>query len=801
MADGKQIKISAVLDTDSFNRVTKAFRDLGAELQKFAKQAQMSGGLMSGANVGRPPTAAGAQARAGVGVGPGMIGKAVIDNANAFKSLAGLGVQSLKGLTDALKTSVRDQAKEVRDLQGTLGALERSYQKLGKINPLTGLAKSGQSPQGMQAQMVEVAGKLASAKSRLSEFRSLEEGFGPEEAGKPGRKGNWFYSSTPNGGGAGGGGPGGSLIQGFAPGGAAGILKIGALIGAGISAVVSESMGGTRTMARQEERRGSMVNGRIRAMMGGDITDLQAMREMTGDYRKDMMDQTGLGAGIEARIQGGAKGIWNTLTGNFSGGSGGGLHEGQTTAAVESHKAEQAFAQLEAKKNSTDFLMRRMGIENFQQNLGSRTSAGRILGVGVSRDPVTGQYKDSFNRTQGNLQSQGYDIGDYAGAVSQARALGGNQFARANAGRIMGANAAGYGGYAEVLGAAARSGGNAQAAMGGGIATHAGIQLGQSMFGFDPRGTVSGNGAMLAAQTGFGFSGTAQDFNQVARIQLGMAAGDKLASGFDGYQQGQNILGAIGAMPNATTYAQDSLGGKTSFKELLELANGGTSARSEAYGYGSKEAKKQLGAMAGGVFGRFRDQGGSDPASAALRAMSASGMSETDYLAKLGETAKGKGPGAESARKSLNSLGVWAADEMGESTESGIGMVGMLSGVKNLGKGRLATGKDPAGGIGDIEKAANEAIGNATKRLGGVIETYAESMKEDFAKLPEATNLMVKFGTDLSAEAKIFIQNLDNLAKAIDIAAFRISKGQVGSSGETTTTPPFGKREVVGNRF
>lgn len=44
-------------------------------------------------------------------------------------------------------------------------------------------------------------------------------------------------------------------------------------------------------------------------------------------------------------------------------------------------------------------------------------------------------------------------------------------------------------------------------------------------------------------------------------------------------------------MPGASSYAQESLASKSSFKELLALAGGETSLRSRAYGYGKEEAK------------------------------------------------------------------------------------------------------------------------------------------------------------------------------------------------------------------
>lgn len=45
--------------------------------------------------------------------------------------------------------------------------------------------------------------------------------------------------------------------------------------------------------------------------------------------------------------------------------------------------------------------------------------------------------------------------------------------------------------------------------------------------------------------------------------------------------------------------------------------------------------------MAGSVFDRFVDQGGTDDVSKAIRAMRASGMSTTDYLAQLSKTKGG----------------------------------------------------------------------------------------------------------------------------------------------------------------
>lgn len=66
----------------------------------------------------------------------------------------------------------------------------------------------------------------------------------------------------------------------------------------------------------------------------------------------------------------------------------------------------------------------------------------------------------------------------------------------------------------------------ARGAMGGGIATGAGLQLGQALYGFDPRSMVSGEAALKAAQSVFDFTGGPEDFNKAQMIQMGMAGGD-----------------------------------------------------------------------------------------------------------------------------------------------------------------------------------------------------------------------------------------------------------------------------------
>ena len=600
----------------------------------------------------------------------------------------------------------------------------------------------------------------------------------------------------------GGGGAGGIPGMPGVPGGAgimravqspAGMVAAGAGLGYGITQLFQRANNLTLDVNAQ---RGQAVMPAWQAMRRGDYSQLAAMHfisRQSPEARQRILQSIG---STEADFSDVVKG--------FKGLTGGEL-TGLTDVGMETAKYQRMQETMEKIKATMQFQASfGRGMEYVDQTRSDRMMLSRAGMGGFNRDPKTGEWNIAgTSKLLQNLEAQGYGAGELTSAKFQGQALGGRAFGGRMAWDIMGAQAAGYGQVGDVLGAAARglglgggafrgkgtgraeTRGLAQSALGGGIDVGAGLQLGQSLFGFDPRGTVSGAGALAAIQGGMSFTGGPADFNQVARAQLGMQGLDRLSAGFDPYQQGRNIVSAVGIMPGATTYAQDVLGGKLSTKELLELASGrGGGPMSRAFGIGKDEATAQLGGMTAGLFGRHIEQGGDDPVSRAMRAMRGSGMSETDFMAQLGSQARGKGAGAKEARSQLEALGAYAGFEMGGDVEGGVGMVEILSGVKGLAGRDLKKGKLPYGSIDELEAKQREQHVIEMQKQQSALEKNIQSIVDAIGSLGGAEEKTAGFGM-LKGSVDSLITDFANLSAA--------TKNLIGSMGGSTTGQAFGR--------
>lgn len=810
MSAEKTLKFQFGLDETSFNRVKRALDEILAKGKEIAKvlggvQAPGAGpsmGLLSGGSVGR----AGQGAQTGGGQQTGMT-RLLNDNAAAFKNMANLGSSSFKGLTDVLRNNIRNQEQELTRLQGALDKLGRTYDRLGG---------QGQKAQAVQQAMVRVAGRITSGQEQAAGMRDMlgqatggaaippppawgvgpsgVEPPGPPGPGRLGRFANWFFGRTgAAGGGMGGAGGGGGGIPGMpgVPGGGAimqavrspaGMVAAGASIGYGVTQLFQK---GNNLTLDVNAQRGQAVQPAWQAIRRGDYSQIAAMHfiaRQSPEARQRILQSIG---STEADFSDVVKGFKDLAGGDLT---------GMTAAGMETAKYNRMQETLQKVQATMAFQTTfGRGMEYVDQTRSDRMMLSRAGMGGFHRDPQTGEWNIAgTSRLLQNLEASGYTAGEWVGAGQQARQLG---FGRRELGgvqsRIMGAGGAGFGQVADVLGAAARGGGfgNAMAltrgALGGGIQTAAGLQLGQSLFGFDPRGTVSGGGALAAIQGGMGFTGGIEDMNQVARAQLGMQGLDRLAGGFDPYQQGRNIVSAIGAMPGGTTYQQDVLGGKMGMKELLEVASGrGGGPMARAFGIGQQEATAQIGGMTSGLFGRFVEQGGDDPVSRAMRAMRESGMSETDFMAQLGKEARGKGRGAKEAKSQLEALGAYAAFEMGGDVEGGVGMVEILSGVKGLAGRKLKEGATPYGGVDELERKQREQHVIEMKKQQEALEKNIHAIAEAIGSLGGAEEKTAGFGM-LKGSVETLVTDFANLSEA--------TKKLIGSMGGSTTGQAFGR--------
>lgn len=795
MTAEKSLKFQFALDENSFNRVKRALDEMISKAQILAKTLQNvgggGGGLMGGGSVGG-------------GVQPGQygwmlnqqakapqtaIGKVVMDNANAFKNMANLGAASLKGLNDALKNSVEQQRNQISRLKESLESLAKTYERMG--------GSAGKNATAIQAKMVQVAGMISQGQANLQNMPAGS----PLLPGIPwpGQGGTQTVPAVPGAAPKGGGmglltplGPGGVSGQGIAQwlmGNQLGavVARSAGYIGAGVMGAVNMGQAFNDMSGNVSAARGQAIRPAWERMKRADVTDAMAQKSFTslGETRQiELLRKAGAPEAVAKDIVSSVGRAVTSLGGDLS---------GLTPESIGTENYKRLQAGIEQYQQETDWFSRRgRGLEYLNETRGSRFQARRITGLGMRKDPRNGGWIDDYSNWSNKLYGQGYDDSEAMAAMVQARGMGGRDFARMYSGTMMSATAGGWGGVGEALAAAGRSAGNNQfarngvrAALGGGIDTTAGLQLAQSVFGFDPRGNVSGAGALKAIQRGFDFTGQgAQDLNTVSRIQLGMRSADQLAGGFDPYQRGMNLVSAIGAMPGGTTYAQDALAGRMSFKELAEVASGGSSARARAYGIDKDAAVAQIGGMSRGLFSRYVEQGGNDMVSRTMRAMRESGQTEQDFMAGLGAKAR-KGSGE--ARAQLEALGVFASDLMGGDTEGGMGMVQALSGVKDLDKTKLKQGKIPgAAGLSPEEQARREEEikqrQESSKQAEEAMNDFVTSLKQNNERLKGLTS----FG-NFSSSIDVLTEKFMKLAGVTDEV---IKKG--GGSTTAAAAEPLG---------
>lgn len=778
MAQGKELKFQFVLDDQSFQRVRRALGELTTEAQKFARAMQGGSGLMGG-NVGRGLPSFGQTIGKMFGTGQTRntgIGSAILGDIDAFSKLAKTGKDGMAAMTTAVRAAVRDQISEIDRLDAKMARLHERFKKDPRA------AYEGPFRANLQKQMIQRQSQLDSANDQLANLTQAKDSLAP-----PGAKPGLFGFTNP------------LANVPFAPTTAGGWMRAGGMVVGGGLAALSESMGGTRTYSGQETARSALVNTEIRRLRGADVTGMLALKGLLRDSEraKDLTDQTGFGAKTEAlsnAIFATARNIASKATGGLvePGTPGQGMLTPLSTAARNSGMMENVLSQKNQYEGSTDFLPIKMATERFYGDLSSRRTAGRILGVGLSLDK-RGIPRDSYGNLDASLTSSGYDVGQYASAFAQARNSAGMDFARKNSYGIMAAQAAGYGGYGEMMAAAARAGSplSGLLALGGGnIATQAGISLGAGVLGsgFDVRGTTGGAGILSAAQgPGFNFTGGAGDFNQVQQILAGMGLGSTITGGgLDSYQAGRNIINAIGVNPGGTTYAQDYLGTGMNLRQMMDAAGGDLTKTAKALGLTSGMARQQLSGSMSSVMDRFVDQGGSDPMSKAIRGYRASGQSVDSYLNSLYSSGR---------REEADAIGAYFGMVSGEGEEAGLGLAGLLGGVDTKGR----AGRGPAGGRGQMERAVDETRAKAIKEDVVQMETIFHDMRSALELAPASARAFREAGTNLDKGADDFLRTLKNLTAAVDDAAFRLSQGKIGE--QIKATPPSNPKNFSGSKY
>lgn len=827
MSAEKSLKFQFILDETSFSRVKRAMDEMIAKAQVLAKTLQ---------NVGTGGMGGGGSVNGGLQPSPWLNQqqtKTQTTGGGAFKQMATEGTANLKTLTESVKTSTNKQIQDISRLTQALGTLNGAYTKvIGGVarQILPSALPNVPYPSGGGTAYHRIIGGTArqvlapghSGGSTMAGGAVLAGpgggGMGPGGPGVPGAAaggGGWLRQLGP-------GAMSGQGIAQWAMGGTAGAvaMRSAGYIGSGVMGAVNL---GTSFAAMQNNAmasRGQAVRPEWDRQSRADVsTALKGKYFSKQLSRDDQMDLIRSVSSPEENAKDFASGVWNMFT--SVGGDLDKLGPG-AQGTLEYKRLQEAIGKVGDHAGYYTGAYGR-GSQYLEDTRGSRLTTQRILGIGYNQKkgpdgrPL---YDNASGEFAAKMHAAGFSDTEYAGSYAQTRSVGGRDFARKYGFQAMSSGAAGFGNVTDALAAAARSANRSggadvlvRSALGGGIDTTAGLQLAQSIFGFDPRGTVSGTGALKAIQNGFNFgNGGAQDLNQVARIQLGMQSADKLAGGFDGYGRGMNLVSAIGSMPGGTTYAQDALAGRMSFKELAEVASGGSSARSDAYGITSTNAMDQIGGMTHGLFSRYVEQGGTDNISKAMRAMRASGQSEQEFLAGLGTKAK---KGDMGARSQLEALGVMASDMMGGDTEGGIGMIQALSGVKDLQSTMLKQGKIPGAGMDKPEQAKREAEAEQIKAAGATaaalmnageyIRALTENkdqikLSKDFGEMSvQIDEVTKKFFTLSGATQEVINKYGGSTTNKILGSPFQSSgqtrataPGGQGGSASPTSTPPGG---------
>lgn len=805
MADGKNLKFQFVLDEASFQRVKRALGELTTEAQKFAKAMQSSGGgMFSGANVGAPPSATQTQGRSPQGgTQKTNIGAAILGDVEAFQKLAKSGKQGMSAMTDAVRTGVREQIQEINKLEAKMARLHERMARDPRA------AYEGAFRTGLMNQMLGRQGQLGGAQERLGGLQSLQAGLG----GGGGGMWNTIKTAGLTGdltGGLGVRGMMGAGVDTILGPGLAGMIARSVSMGvAGAGAILNTSIATNNMAGDLAASRGRTMSPMISRARSGGITDQLKMRyisQMDNQEKAEMLSRV---VGSDTRLAdllGAAGSTAKSMAGgDFS-------LSAFTDVAGDTRTMERLQSVIQAVGERGDYGATYGRAQEYEDaTRGERISSSRIRGAGhylskkvngkwTNWDPETGRQtgmspeqlgyvaRDTKTKTTGVLMRGGYSDPELDAATVQARAMAGGQFAGANAHAIMAANAAGYGGYGQMMAGAARAGGGltaGNAAMYGGIDRNAAIQLGAGIFGsgFDVRGTTRGLGMMGAAQgPGFNFTGGVGDFNEVQRALAGMQAGSGITSGgLDSYQAGRNILAAIGANPGGTTYAQDYLGTGMSFKQMVDGAGGDMTKTAKNMGLTPEMLKSQLSGSFGSVMDRWVDQGGNDQLSRAMRGYRKSGNNDPMAYAK---ELYGSGRGKEA-----EAIGDYFGLITGEGEEAGEGAFALLGGVGNKAK----KGKGPAGGLDTATKAALEAQAKLMEENAKQLNATLGVIVKTFGNAPAFESMLTNFSA-LTTSVENVVTEFDKLAGITPEVREKMNRNNI-------TSPTPAKARPVGVQY
>jgi hypothetical protein len=744
MGDGKKLRFEMVLDEPSFQKVKRAVQDLTNEFAKMGKaMGGGGGGLFSGANIGKPPTAGGtatgntAKSAAG-GTG---IAQAILKDVDAFQQLAKKGGTSLTAMSDAVKRAADAQSASLDKIDKKIQLITSRYASLNSTQAAhaqLSLMNLQQQRNGGQANLNALQGQMRSM--GMSGTFQNATGMGLI---------NFNPSTGPFAGG-------GAINNGLnAMSNFVGGIPLAPTTGIGWLGAAGLALGGVSAIANTYTAANNMAGNLQRGSVSASMSEVQ--RRAALDVRKDVMfnkvmesDKTRerefwtavtgkvalarQGVGAVAGVGGG---LFNAIglsgVSKFFGGSGEeDLTGSQFTDKGWDTNVKKRFNEERDKAAAEASPLFQLAYDQIQDSRSSRRMHSRMLGGGYNKDKH-GDFNGSVDKYisfQNKLLDAGLDESEFYGGLQQSRQLG----LRGNfASGIASATAAGYSGYGAVLAGAVRGSGNASrghdlagSVFGNKIDTQTAINLGGAVFGsgYDVRGTTDGAGLLAAVQNGYDYKN--MGFNEVQQAQAGIGMLDATLGGqTSGYQRGRNLMSAISLNGGGSTYSQDYLANGMSFKQMADMIHSGkVSGMAESMGLTPEMLKAQIAGSTSASLDTFVDQKGvNDPMQRVMRKYRNSGKSLKSFSEDL------KGQGLDGIAE-LKALGDAVAVSSGRSSDEGRGEIALLSGMD----GKLLTGRAPGVGVDDEQKARNKAEKEKNIEVGKQVAEALKSTLEEYQK-------------------------------------------------------------------
>jgi hypothetical protein len=730
-------------------------------------------GVGSAPGVGRSSAQSvpGARGSAATG-GKNSLASAMLENANALKSVAKTGGESMRVMSESVSRAIDQQRRHIRDLDNDLAKLSRRYGELsnergaaivGGVHP--DAAGGGMSAVG--GRMAGLYGRRAAATAQLQQLQDLQHQVSPpylppgplQPPPPPGGGGfnygeSWFGKKFPVRDASG---------RLFRPGFAAGA------IGAGVVAGANELIAQPFDVISNQARQAQAIGGMGVATKQGDLSFVMALSQVLKDPEK----RKEIGLIGERSFSYGISGAAGSLKGVFQGDPNvpGGLLRSVMNLDSRQKEAFRSYIDQQIQSDPNFYA----NLNRFQSEAGGRLGIMRRAGIGE-------------RNLSSLLQSVGYgsgqDIGDVSSAFEALRP-GGRGFAAKNLGAGLSAARGGMdlGALSALTGAGSRKPGDVLRGLSG-VDVVGAEHLAQAIAGAlrgSGYGSTSGLG-MLGAMTGVGF-GDRPEFDvyragQRANAVPGMAA--LLGGGADPFGRGVNVLAANRIVgPGGDFYkarALAQLGGDPA--ALFAAMNGDINGLMSAQGITQSNATQMFQeSVTRNVRSRFVSGAGGTAASPATATMQRLvDVYGGDPRAMFGA----EGKSGTSRERLLDELGVGMSEILPQTFSSAAqGREAMAALIGARGPGRKGKGFGDAGSKSLARAYTAGRLGAGEEDMGQFLRSGEAPMLEAFSKVMKPLgDTMLRMGDmDQSAEkASASLLALVTATEALRASFDRMSK-------------------------